>query len=75
MDAAENKHVVLGLVFLKYISDSFEARRVVLDTDSEARLVVLRFRSHAVCFRRHGFLKGWKRCVALKVALANDGCR
>ena len=25
MDAAEYKHVVLGLVFLKYISDSFEA--------------------------------------------------
>jgi type I restriction enzyme M protein len=27
MDAAEYKHVVLGLIFLKYISDSFEARR------------------------------------------------
>ena len=27
IDAAEYKHVVLGLVFLKYISDSFEARR------------------------------------------------
>jgi type I restriction enzyme M protein len=27
MDAAEYKHVVLGLVFLKYISDSFEERR------------------------------------------------
>jgi len=27
MDAAEYKHVVLGLVFLKYISDAFEARR------------------------------------------------
>jgi type I restriction enzyme M protein len=26
MDAAEYKHVVLGLVFLKYISDAFEAR-------------------------------------------------
>ena len=24
MDAAEYKHVVLGLMFLKYISDSFE---------------------------------------------------
>jgi len=24
MDAAEYKHVVLGLIFLKYISDSFE---------------------------------------------------
>lgn len=27
MDAAEYKHVVLGLIFLKYISDAFEARR------------------------------------------------
>src|SRR5881296_190879 len=26
MDAAEYKHVVLGLVFLKYISDAFEAK-------------------------------------------------
>jgi type I restriction enzyme M protein len=26
MDAAEYKHVVLGLIFLKYISDTFEAR-------------------------------------------------
>ncbi len=26
MDAAEYKHVVLGLIFLKYISDKFEAR-------------------------------------------------
>src|SRR3954471_22536664 len=27
IDAAEYKHVVLGLLFLKYISDSFDARR------------------------------------------------
>ncbi|CAJ9640430.1 type I restriction system adenine methylase [Burkholderia pseudomallei] len=27
VDAAEYKHVVLGLLFLKYISDSFDARR------------------------------------------------
>ena len=26
MDAAEYKHVVLGSIFLKYISDSFEER-------------------------------------------------
>src|SRR5207253_1978472 len=26
MDAAEYKHVVLGLIFLKYISDAFEAK-------------------------------------------------
>ncbi len=27
MDASEYKHVILGLIFLKYISDSFESRR------------------------------------------------
>jgi len=30
MDAAEYKHVVLGLIFLKYISDAFEAMRAKL---------------------------------------------
>lgn len=30
MDAAEYKHIVLGLIFLKYISDSFAGRRVEL---------------------------------------------
>ena len=30
MDAAEYKHVVLGLIFLKYISDTFEENRVKL---------------------------------------------
>ena len=27
MDAAEYKHIVLGLIFLKYISDAFDERR------------------------------------------------
>src|SRR6185295_18550022 len=30
MDAAEYKHVVLGLIFLKYISDAFEEMRTRL---------------------------------------------
>ncbi|HWB15770.1 MAG TPA: class I SAM-dependent DNA methyltransferase, partial [Vicinamibacterales bacterium] len=30
MDAAEYKHVVLGLIFLKYISDAFEAKHAEL---------------------------------------------
>ncbi len=30
MDAAEYKHVVLGLIFLKYVSDAFEERRAFL---------------------------------------------
>ena len=32
MDAAEYKHVVLGLIFLKYISDAFESKHAELDT-------------------------------------------
>ena len=31
MDAAEYKHVVLGLSFLKYISDAFEAKHAQLE--------------------------------------------
>ena len=29
MDAAEYKHVVLGLIFLKYISDAFEEKKSI----------------------------------------------
>jgi len=33
MDAAEYKHVVLGLIFLKYISDAFEEQHAKLEAD------------------------------------------
>ncbi len=33
MDAAEYKHVVLGLIFLKYISDAFEEKHAVLEAE------------------------------------------
>jgi len=33
MDPSEYKHIVLGLIFLKYISDAFEARRMQLEQD------------------------------------------
>ncbi|MCS7338923.1 MAG: type I restriction-modification system subunit M N-terminal domain-containing protein, partial [Verrucomicrobiae bacterium] len=33
MDAAEYKHVVLGLIFLKYISDAFEDYRARLEAE------------------------------------------
>lgn len=35
MDAAEYKHVVLGLLFLKYVSDAFEEVRVELEAEIE----------------------------------------
>src|SRR5205814_3190621 len=34
MDAAEYKHVALGLIFLKYISDRFEERRAQAFADN-----------------------------------------
>lgn len=36
MDASEYKHVVLGLIFLKYISDAFEEHRAKLQTIPDA---------------------------------------
>ncbi|WP_163993269.1 type I restriction-modification system subunit M [Pyxidicoccus caerfyrddinensis] len=36
MDAAEYKHVVLGLIFLKYISDAFEERHAALEADRKS---------------------------------------
>lgn len=36
IDAAEYKHVVLGLIFLKYISDAFETRRAALREELKA---------------------------------------
>ena len=37
MDAAEYKHVVLGLIFLKYISDAFEEKHAALNDAGFAR--------------------------------------
>src|SRR5580658_10309265 len=36
MDAAEYKHVVLGLIFLKYISDAFDAKYAALEAQKAA---------------------------------------
>ena len=36
VDAAEYKHVVLGLIFLKYISDSFEEKHKELERDKDS---------------------------------------
>lgn len=36
MDAAEYKHVVLGLIFLKYISDAFEEKHAALTADRKS---------------------------------------
>lgn len=34
MDAAEYKHVVLGLIFLKYISDAFKDHRTMIEREA-----------------------------------------
>src|SRR5436305_4433918 len=36
LDAAEYKHVVLGLIFLKYISDAFEEKHAALTKEAGA---------------------------------------
>ena len=45
MDAAEYKHVVLGLIFLKYVSDSFTEKYEQLKAegygDEEDRLIIV----------------------------------
>ena len=38
LDAAEYKHVVLGLIFLKYISDAFEEKRQELRSSFRRQL-------------------------------------
>jgi len=40
MDAAEYKHVVLGLIFLKYISDAFEDKYVILKKEDTSKYIV-----------------------------------
>src|SRR5262245_52520062 len=35
LDAADYKHVVLGLIFLKYISDAFDEARIEIAADPE----------------------------------------
>lgn len=38
MDAAEHRHVALGLIFLKYISDVFEERHAALLKEKNAKV-------------------------------------
>jgi type I restriction enzyme M protein len=47
MDAAEYKHLVLGLIFVKYISDTFAARRAELARALPTPRRVLLLRRHA----------------------------
>jgi len=44
MDASEYKHVVLGLIFLKYISDSFLAKYQELEAAIRKNLEALEFK-------------------------------
>lgn len=36
MDASQYKDIVLGLVFLKYVTDAFDARRLELEAELQA---------------------------------------
>ena len=42
MDASEYKHVVLGLIFLKYITDAFQAKYKQLDATKDTRNTQIR---------------------------------
>lgn len=56
MDAAEYKHVVLGLIFLKYISDTFEEHRAKLiagEGDYEGANAEDRFIRHRPARKRY----------------------
>ena len=46
MDAAEYKHVVLGLIFLKYISDAFEAKHAELDSAAASKAPIRKTRTN-----------------------------
>jgi type I restriction enzyme M protein len=50
MDAAEYKHIVLGLIFLKYISDSFEERRIIILQENGDTEQVDEYRAENVFF-------------------------
>src|SRR5436853_5937455 len=58
MDAAEYKHVVLGLIFLKYISDSFE--------EHHAKLVAGKGECAGFVLARFCFLSKSKAARAIK---------
>ena len=71
MDAAEYKHLALGLIFLKYISDTFAARRVELTrrfvdkmqqlTDRTRPKCELPMSGYAALTRPTGLIRGWCR--------------
>ena len=64
MDAAEYKHVVLGLIFLKYISDAFEEAYTRLEAERSAGADP----EDPDEYRAENILKGLKRdCTSLQI--------
>ncbi|WP_390895448.1 type I restriction-modification system subunit M N-terminal domain-containing protein [Brachyspira hyodysenteriae] len=54
IDASEYKHVILGLVFLKYISDKFEIRYNELvkeGFDMQDEIAAYREKIYSICLR------------------------
>jgi type I restriction enzyme M protein len=49
MDAAEYKHIVLGMIFLKYVSDAFTERRTEWRGASPIRKTNSNWSSCAIC--------------------------
>jgi type I restriction enzyme M protein len=82
MDAAEYKHVVLGLIFLKYISDTFDQKRADLtrqfrDPSSPDYVADAAFRERQLEDRDEYFADGvfWVPAAARWEALQNEAAR
>jgi type I restriction enzyme M protein len=60
LDAAEYKHIVLGLVFLKYVSDSF-AERLFYSTQSLGEYLRLCAQDREMESPKSGRPRSWRR--------------
>ncbi len=73
MDAAEYKHVVLGLIFLKYISDAFEEKHKLLSTDNEADPEDKdEYLAENIGSGFHKMINGWDEYCHLKPLIEGD---
>ena len=72
MDAAEYKHVALGLIFLKYISDAFEELRAATEAEGDQGAdycpLFSSSSANSQCSESHG-CTGRVECVSVQLAI------
>ena len=75
MDAAEYKHVVLGLIFLKYISDAFAEAYAELKAQEDARELTPKTRTNTGLKVSSGYprRRGGSTCRARPASLLLGG--